>query len=146
MLGIHKANYNKPHYQIIMIKNALTFIKKHANLLLIGLCVLFLFLWLIPKKDTISSKDYLKLHQDLARQVLHANETQIQYLEKVVESNNKLISDINKNLDSLQAVNAKNDAALAYQLKQLNKIKYVPLPNYTNRTDSVLLNRLQPNH
>ena len=146
MLGIHKANYNKPHYQIIMIKNALTFIKKHANLLLIGLCVLFLFLWLIPKKDTISSKDYLKLHQDLARQVLHANETQIQYLEKVVESNNKLISDINKNLDSLQAVNAKNDAALAYQLKQLNKIKYVPLPNYTNSTDSVLLERLQPNH
>ena len=146
MLGIHKANYNKPHYQIIMIKNALTFIKKHANLLLIGLCVLFLFLWLIPKKDTISSKEYLKLHQDLARQVLHANETQIQYLEKVVESNNKLISDINKNLDSLQAVNAKNDAALAYQLKQLNKIKYVPLPNYTNSTDSVLLNRLQPNH
>jgi len=146
MLGIHKANYNKPHYQIIMIKNALTFIKKHANLLLIGLCVLFLFLWLIPKKDTISSKDYLKLHQDLARQVLHANETQIQYLEKVVESNNKLISDINKNLDSLQVVNAKNDAALAYQLKQLNKIKYVPLPNYTNSTDSVLLERLQPNH
>ena len=130
----------------MFLKNALTFIKKHANLLLIGLCVLFLFLWLIPKKDTISSKDYLKLHQDLARQVLHANETQIQYLEKVVESNNKLISDINKNLDSLQAVNAKNDAALAYQLKQLNKIKYVPLPNYTNSTDSVLLNRLQPNH
>ena len=130
----------------MFLKNALTFIKKHANLILIGLCVLFLFLWLIPKKDTISSKDYLKLHQDLARQVLHANETQIQYLEKVVESNNKLISDINKNLDSLQAVNAKNDAALAYQLKQLNKIKYVPLPNYTNSTDSVLLNRLQPNH
>ena len=130
----------------MFLKNALTFIKKHANLLLIGLCVLFLFLWLIPKKDTISSKEYLKLHQDLARQVLHANETQIQYLEKVVESNNKLISDINKNLDSLQAVNAKNDAALAYQLKQLNKIKYVPLPNYTNTTDSVLLNRLQPNH
>ena len=130
----------------MFLKNALTFIKKHANLLLIGLCVLFLFLWLIPKKDTISSKDYLKLHQDLARQVLHANETQIQYLEKVVESNNKLISDINKNLDSLQAVNAKNDAALAYQLKQLNKIKYVPLPNYTNSTDSVLLERLQPNH
>ena len=130
----------------MFLKNALTFIKKHANLLLIGLCVLFLFLWLIPKKDTISSKEYLKLHQDLARQVLHANETQIQYLEKVVESNNKLISDINKNLDSLQAVNAKNDAALAYQLKQLNKIKYVPLPNYTNSTDSVLLERLQPNH
>ena len=130
----------------MFLKNALTFIKKHANLILIGLCVLFLFLWLIPKKDTISSKDYLKLHQDLARQVLHANETQIQYLEKVVESNNKLISDINKNLDSLQVVNAKNDAALAYQLKQLNKIKYVPLPNYTNSTDSVLLERLQPNH
>ena len=132
-----------------MINKTLTFIKKHKITLLIILSAVF---WLVlltatcSKKDTISSKDYLKLHQDLARQVLHANETQIQYLEKVVESNNKLISDINKNLDSLQAVNAKNDAALAYQLKQLNKIKYVPLPNYTNSTDSVLLNRLQPNH
>lgn len=133
----------------MFLKNALTFIKKHKITLLVLLSAVF---WLVlltatcSKKDTISSKDYLKLHQDLARQVLHANETQIQYLEKVVESNNKLISDINKNLDSLQAVNAKNDAALAYQLKQLNKIKYVPLPNYTNSTDSVLLNRLQPNH
>ena len=133
----------------MFLKNALTFIKKHKLTLLVLLSAVF---WLVlltatcSKKDTISSKDYLKLHQDLARQVLHANETQIQYLEKVVESNNKLISDINKNLDSLQAVNAKNDAALAYQLKQLNKIKYAPLPNYTNSTDSVLLNRLQPNH
>ena len=133
----------------MFLKNALTFIKKHKITLLVLLSAVF---WLVlltatcSKKDTISSKDYLKLHQDLARQVLHANETQIQYLEKVVESNNKLISDINKNLDSLQAVNAKNDAALAYQLKQLNKIKYAPLPNYTNSTDSVLLERLQPNH
>ena len=133
----------------MFLKNALTFIKKHKLTLLVLLSAVF---WLVlltatcSKKDTISSKDYLKLHQDLARQVLHANEMQIQYLEKVVESNNKLISDINKNLDSLQAVNAKNDAALAYQLKQLNKIKYVPLPNYTNSTDSVLLERLQPNH
>ena len=130
----------------MFLKNALTFIKKHANLLLIGLCALLLFLWLSPKKDAISAKEYLKLHQDLARQVLHANEAQIQYLEKVAESNNKLISNLNKSLDSIQAVNAKNDAILSYQIKQLNTKKNAPLPNYTNSTDSVLLNRLQPNN
>jgi len=129
-----------------MIKNALNFIKKHANLLLIGLCVLFLFLWLSPKKDAISAKEYLKLHQDLARQVLHANETQIQYLEKVVEANNRQLSTLNKSLDSIQAVNAKNDAILTNKINQLNTIKNAPLPTYTNTTDSVLLNRLQPNH
>ena len=146
MLGIHKANYNNPDHQIKMIKKALTFIKKHANLLLIGLCVLFLFLWLSTPKSVISAKDYLKMHQDLARQVLHANETQIQYLEKVVESNNKLITNLNSSLDSIQAVNAKNDAILSYKINQINTKKNAPLPNYTNTTDSVLLNRLQPNH
>jgi hypothetical protein len=130
----------------MFLKNVLTFIKKHANLLLIGLCVLFLVLWLSPKKDTISAKEYLKMHQDLARQVLHANETQIQYLEKVVEANNRLISNLNTSLDSIQAVNAKNDAALSYKINQLNNKKNAPLPTYTNTTDSVLLNRLQPNH
>jgi len=130
----------------MFLKNALTFIKKNANLLLIGLCVLFLFLWLSPKKDAISAKEYLKMHQDLARQVLHANETQIQYLEKVVEANNRQLSTLNKSLDSIQAVNAKNDAILTNKINQLNTIKNAPLPTYTNSTDSVLLNRLQPNH
>jgi len=130
----------------MFLKNALTFIKKHANLLLIGLCMLFLFLWLSPKKDAISAKEYLKMHQDLARQVLHANETQIQYLEKVVEANNRQLSTLNKSLDSVQAVNAKNDAILTNKINQLNTIKNAPLPTYTNSTDSVLLNRLQPNH
>jgi len=130
----------------MFLKNALTFIKKNANLLLIGLCVLFLFLWLSPKKDAISAKEYLKMHQDLARQVLHANETQIQYLEKVVEANNRQLSTLNKSLDSVQAVNAKNDAILTNKINQLNTIKNAPLPTYTNSTDSVLLNRLQPNH
>jgi hypothetical protein len=130
----------------MFLKNALTFIKKHATPLLIGLCVLFLVLWLSPKKDTISAKEYLKMHQDLARQVLHANETQIQYLEKVVEANNRLISNLNTSLDSIQAVNAKNDAILSNKINQLNTIKNAPLPTYTNTTDSVLLNRLQPNH
>ena len=130
----------------MFLKNALTFIKQHANLLLIGLFVLFLFLWLSPKKDAISAKEYLKMHQDLARQVLHANETQIQYLEKVVEANNRQLSTLNKSLDSIQAVNAKNDAILTNKINQLNTIKNAPLPTYTNTTDSVLLNRLQPNH
>jgi hypothetical protein len=146
MLGINKSNYNKPHHQTIMINKIITFIKKHTNLLLIGLCVLFLFLWLSSPKPAISAKDYLKMHQDLARQVLHANETQIQYLEKVVEANNRLISNLNTSLDSIQAVNAKNDAALSYKINQLNTIKNAPLPTYTNTTDSVLLNRLQPNN
>jgi hypothetical protein len=132
----------------MFLKNALTFIKKHANLLLIGfwLCVLFLVLWLSSPKPAISAKDYLKMHQDLARQVLHANETQIQYLEKVVEANNRLISNLNTSLDSIQAVNAKNDAILSYKINQINNKKNAPLPTYTNSTDSVLLNRLQPNH
>ena len=130
----------------MFLKNALTFIKQHANLLLIGLFVLFLFLWLSPKKDAISAKEYLKMHQDIARQVLHANETQIQYLEKVVEANNRQLSTLNKSLDSIQAVNAKNDAILTNKINQLNTIKNAPLPTYTNSADSVLLNRLQPNH
>jgi len=130
----------------MFLKKCLQFIKKHSNVLLTGLCVLFLTMWLMPKKSAISAKDYLKLHQDLARQVLHANESQIQYLEKVVESNNKLITRLNTSLDSIQAVNAKNDAILAYKIQQLNTKKNETLPTYTNSTDSVLLERLQPNH
>jgi len=130
----------------MFLKNVLTFIKKHANALLIGLCALLLFLWLSPKKDTISAKEYLKMHQDLARQVLHANETQIQSLQDSVQANNRQINTIIKSLDSIQAVNAKNDAILTYKINQLNTIKNAPLPTYTNSTDSVLLNRLQPNH
>jgi uncharacterized coiled-coil protein SlyX len=122
------------------------FIKKHWNLLLVGVLFVLTWLFLVLQPTKINLKDFKKHENELVEIMLHRVDARIQVAEKRIAGRDNDIKYLGLQIDSLNLELEKNKNVLEYQLYKLNeKQNNIKVGNYADASDSVLLNKLQSN-